>query len=181
MRRDSIGLSPRVRGNRHGASGVWRDTGSIPACAGEPQESVSSRASSTVYPRVCGGTKPSICSPWMSEGLSPRVRGNRSMSTPSWAPTRSIPACAGEPAQAVDEQGQEWVYPRVCGGTRRAEGRFAFRVGLSPRVRGNRYAPVRQRHHRGSIPACAGEPGRTGCRCHWPAVYPRVCGGTSSA
>ena len=51
-------------------------------------------------------------------------------------------------------------------------------TGLSPRVRGN---PVNRRVrgcHRGSIPACAGEPmgTRTGSG-QW-RVYPRVCGGT---
>ena len=70
------------------------------------------------------------------------------------------------------------VYPRVCGGTAYLILAFAFALGLSPRVRGNRPArpcfPFRIR----SIPACAGEPNLAGTL--WPAltVYPRVCGGT---
>ena len=51
--------------------------------------------------------------------------------------------------------------------------------GLSPRVRGNPAAHVRDGAPGRSIPACAGEPPSSsicGCR---RTVYPRVCGGTS--
>ena len=50
------GLSPRVRGNL--GKDVWQtdETGSIPACAGEPSASRASRWPTAVYPRVCGGT-----------------------------------------------------------------------------------------------------------------------------
>ena len=52
---------------------------SIPACAGEPVLFPSRLPSTEVYPRVCGGT--TIWTPTESdmEGLSPRVRGNRSL------------------------------------------------------------------------------------------------------
>ena len=54
-------------------------------------------------------------------------------------------------------------------------------MGLSPRVRGNLYIITEHLGYVRSIPACAGEPG--GWRGRWLAarVYPRVCGGTSSA
>ena len=55
-------------------------------------------------------------------GLSPRVRGNLSLTVPVPAAHGSIPACAGEPLQTLRAQIMEWVYPRVCGGTLR----FAF-------------------------------------------------------
>ena len=66
----------------------------------------------------------------------------------------------------------------MCGGTPKNLTPTNKVPGLSPRVRGNRVDPVRQRPADGSIPACAGEPSRSapptaGCR-----VYPRVCGGT---
>ena len=50
-----------------------------------------------VYPRVCGGTPVvgQICALWA--GLSPRVRGNRFPGASPDGPSRSIPACAGEP------------------------------------------------------------------------------------
>ena len=70
------------------------------------------------------------------------------------------------------------VYPRVCGGTFAIPGPGIRGRGLSPRVRGNRIGRMHSGIMRGSIPACAGEPGRSrrgACR---PGVYPRVCGGT---
>ena len=66
----------------------------------------------------------------------------------------------------------------MCGGTIPALAAIARGKGLSPRVRGNRSAPVRRPGLTRSIPACAGEPClRSSVR---PAyrVYPRVCGGT---
>ena len=51
-----LGLSPRVRGNREAATGRWADAGSIPACAGEPNNGLSPYILVRVYPRVCGGT-----------------------------------------------------------------------------------------------------------------------------
>ena len=55
----------------------------------------------------------------------------------------------------------------------------AYRIGLSPRVRGN---PLRAATHRvipRSIPACAGEPYVADGDPLLPLVYPRVCGGTN--
>ena len=50
------GLSPRVRGNPpRGGIGV-RNSGSIPACAGEPWPTLPEPVIGRVYPRVCGGT-----------------------------------------------------------------------------------------------------------------------------
>ena len=70
------------------------------------------------------------------------------------------------------------VYPRVCGGTRIAQLDEQQREGLSPRVRGNPMARIRQTGFLRSIPACAGEPVRAGSIYYCPGVYPRVCGGT---
>ena len=61
-------------------------------------------------------------------------------------------------------------------------GATAFRsFGLSPRVRGNRYSSGCMAPAVGSIPACAGEPPLRPRPPRPPAVYPRVCGGTSVA
>ena len=70
------------------------------------------------------------------------------------------------------------VYPRVCGGTPGRKASIKEMMGLSPRVRGNRFLPLLLRRRERSIPACAGEPIRN---FHWGppmTVYPRVCGGT---
>ena len=55
----SIGLSPRVRGNRGGHSSGRGRRRSIPACAGEPLHTSLFVLIREVYPRVCGGTAPS--------------------------------------------------------------------------------------------------------------------------
>ena len=131
-----------------------------------------------VYPRVCGGTVMELLALVALPGLSPRVRGNRRRHRRSVRPAGSIPACAGEPSGVGIGVRCDTVYPRVCGGT--VVGRFRLPAlgGLSPRVRGNRGVAAVGDVVRGSIPACAGEPGPAGWAI-WPrGVYPRVCGGT---
>ena len=173
-----LGLSPRVRGNP-GASGADSpDARSIPACAGEPGFPVWASTSGGVYPRVCGGTH---CSRWAAIsfcGLSPRVRGNLFGAPCPTSPTRSIPACAGEPEAAMTRARDRRVYPRVCGGTPAIWGGGPAGRGLSPRVRGNPPASTPAGRGAGSIPACAGEPMTARTVTHSAQVYPRVCGGT---
>ena len=53
------------------------------------------------------------------DGLSPRVRGNQFLDSGFYKSNRSIPACAGEPADIWALCAELRVYPRVCGGTRR--------------------------------------------------------------
>ena len=101
----SGGLSPRVRGNRpYIAKCQWGER-SIPACAGEPCRAWRSVGRARVYPRVCGGTLDDGDTWMMVAGLSPRVRGNRGLSTPRGRWRGSIPACAGEPRGAGCPQG----------------------------------------------------------------------------
>ena len=70
---------------------------SIPACAGEPWQEKSGDLTDAVYPRVCGGTQRVAYLQLLSQGLSPRVRGNRARAVAMNRVARSIPACAGEP------------------------------------------------------------------------------------
>ena len=156
----SRGLSPRVRGNLtvEGSCSIW--VGSIPACAGEPIPTSATWRTTGVYPRVCGGTPPTIVPPPYTTGLSPRVRGNLRRAVAGQPQPRSIPACAGEPDVSIPVRRFPRVYPRVCGGTP-ARGRlWPSGCGLSPRVRGNPGAIGENASECGSIPACAGEPGR---------------------
>ena len=69
--------------------------------------------------------------------------------------------------------------PRVRGTQVPADNR-SRQPGLSPRVRGNRATPTPGSGASGSIPACAGEPGRDHSARDRIRVYPRVCGGTST-
>ena len=172
------GLSPRVRGNRDAILWYAIEDRSIPACAGEPQDGQSSTYSHPVYPRVCGGTPLRVLQGRNVRGLSPRVRGNRTIVSPRAERLRSIPACAGEPWESERRMPMCRVYPRVCGGTRMSSKGLTHSRGLSPRVRGNHGGTIPSLGSTGSIPACAGEP----CYCclsrRLAQVYPRVCGGT---
>ena len=72
-------------------------TGSIPACAGEPDQKYEDAV--------------------LEEGLSPRVRGNPLFENDPPIMVGSIPACAGEPYEEPCPTCEREVYPRVCGGT----------------------------------------------------------------
>ena len=52
----------------------------------------------TVYPRVGGGTRCRFPFPFRTQGLSPRWRGNRVELDQRTVRERSIPALAGEPS-----------------------------------------------------------------------------------
>ena len=131
-----------------------------------------------VYPRACGGTIVGIPGGKVDEGLSPRVRGNRTGRWHRRLGAGSIPARAGEPCGQPRAFSPPRVYPRACGGTPALSLWRRGINGLSPRVRGNR----RQVHVVAvagrSIPARAGEPASSAKPDPPPSVYPRACGGT---
>ena len=130
---------------------------------------------------MCGGTIALLATVRLAPGLSPRVRGNPPLPSVCSAPLRSIPACAGEPTLRSSTQPLAAVYPRVCGGTAVAYAVTGGFPGLSPRVRGNQFPDNQRRVWTRSIPACAGEPHSRARTLVRVTVYPRVCGGTSSA
>ena len=176
-----LGLSPRVRGNPAALRPPLLVARSIPACAGEPQDSAAAVSGITVYPRVCGGTEReegAWLPPW---GLSPRVRGNLPRLPVAIFAVWSIPACAGEPVEHDPRPGVGEVYPRVCGGTRPRGPERSAGGGLSPRVRGNPATGCPWAEVGGSIPACAGEPPKVQVFVLPFRVYPRVCGGTMNS
>ncbi len=189
----ALGYYPCARAWRLSHSGPYRGPGwqawaegrsapeyhLLPACAGEPEQSCPPPEPAGVYPRVCGGTTMSPKISPSRDGLSPRVRGNHQLRPGTGVSYRSIPACAGEPAgQPYNGCGRR-VYPRVCGGTGGHRHRALAGGGLSPRVRGNHFGSRAGPGPGGSIPACAGEPGRVSQSPVGRGVYPRVCGGTS--
>ena len=177
----ATGLSPRVRGNHPPRRQLAVPVRSIPACAGEPAPNPITSTATSVYPRVCGGTRPPL----------PRriIRRRQGIGPPA------LPQ-----ATRKETPPRRKVYPRVCGGTRASRRPTSIVIGLSPRVRGNlwRYAAATGRRvgglsprvrgnrcqglskapRRRSIPACAGEPPRHTAATSPAQVYPRVCGGT---
>ena len=114
----SVGLSPRLRGNRVFTFDEEHKQGSIPAPAGEPLIATCIDGPDKVYPRACGGTY----------GVSGR----------QLSPLGSIPAPAGEPHDEPFPVDGHGVYPRACGGTVIAHRFGCAPQGLSPRLRGNR-------------------------------------------
>ena len=129
---------------------------SIPGLRGSDQWNPLARVDvSTVYPRVCGGTR-------SMSGPSLGIRSMR-VSNPGTVP-------------------KSRVYPRVCGGTHLG---LAAVGGLSPRVRGNRGGPVYPRVCGGTIatsPPLRTMPSVLRTSAFGSAgVYPRVCGGTRTS
>ena len=169
-----------MRGNHDDDEIYHAVEGSIPAYAGEPPRRDISSGGWRVYPRVCGGTQAVPRESGTIPGLSPRMRGNRFVTSRHSRRSGSIPAYAGEPDIARRGVVESRVYPRVCGGTDELAAREYGDQGLSPRMRGN---PCLRRclHilHR-SIPAYAGEPATVFHQGENTRVYPRVCGGTDA-
>ena len=110
-----LGLSPRVRGNRPATARASAVRRSIPARAGEPHVRAQAGRGERVYPRACGGTCGALGLADGQEGLSPRVRGNRSCNDYRCWCSRSIPARAGEPSSGQCSRVNPAVYPRACG------------------------------------------------------------------
>ena len=157
-RQSDAGLSPRMRGNRryHVRRNWCR--GSIPAHAGEPLHAHHRRDLARVYPRACGGTPSGPFLTMFTQGLSPRMRGNRRHGARGTQYKGSIPAHAGEPRGLKRWSKTTGVYPRACGGTGLNAKTAFFAAGLSPRMRGNRGPSDVVCGVVGSIPAHAGEP-----------------------
>ena len=174
------GLSPRLRGNPYWKTRPNNDGGSIPAPAGEPASSASTRLRLRVYPRACGGTDTDRYGDTLAQGLSPRLRGNRPQHVPEQGLAGSIPAPAGEPSHVAGVLPSGRVYPRACGGTRIAPVLTRIVDGLSPRLRGNPGTVAVGAGVWGSIPAPAGEPWVAASCASISAVYPRACGGTAA-
>ena len=112
-----LGLSPRVRGNPRLCIAPWKRKGPIPACAGQPLIFGLWMNLHWAYPRVCGATLARLRLLLLSLGLSPRVRGNLSVSVCERPQLGPIPACAGQPKVRARTIVPIAAYPRVCGAT----------------------------------------------------------------
>ena len=171
------GLSPRVRGNPHGARPAVQYLGSIPTRAGKPIVVVVMSLSLGSIPTRAG--KPSAASCLAATG-------------------RVYPTRAGKPPPVLPWSASCRVYPHACGETRCPDREWPLGTGLSPRVRGNRRIPnagqsrsgsiprvrgnrrasARRGRSRRSIPTRAGKPVRDDRRRCFPGVYPHACGET---
>ena len=153
----AAGLSPPVRGKPHQSAPAGRGQGSIPARAGETSLAMSYGGPSPVYPRPCGGNTLWLIPRVLRTGLSPPVRGKRSLTRGAMRCSRSIPARAGETFLDPEKNQGDAVYPRPCGGNHHI-GIFVRVIrGLSPPVRGKLSDLGNSLLHLRSIPARAGE------------------------
>ena len=157
------GLSPLARGNHGMPAPPSAQPGSIPACAGEPRPSPNHRCAGRVYPRLRGGTSIDALVKPSCRGLSPLARGNHTGDRRGGRFHGSIPACAGEPNRQHVQFELARVYPRLRGGTGALARDVLQLLGLSPLARGNHLRNRPRGFRKGSIPACAGEPGLRCC------------------
>ena len=172
-----------------------------------------------VHPRVCGescatpvmrmwrlgpsprvrGSEIEISGFARRTGPSPRVRGILRRGARGLPRVGSIPACAGNPTSTSRPPRTSRVHPRVCGESLSQMESGGLAKGPSPRVRGIPVLVIAAVGRRGSIPACAGNPGthlRPVASCRGPPrvrgiraegrplmgacrVHPRVCGESS--
>ena len=109
-------------------------------------------------------------------GPSPRVRGSPAAQRDPHAATGSIPAGAGKPLLGWGRRDDPWVHPRGCGEAHWFTSSWAWSRGPSPRVRGSHRRLLLRDLPRGSIPAGAGKPRRTGTAPRCSRVHPRGCG-----
>ena len=176
--RSTMGLSPRGRGNRWPRRALEDHRRSIPAWAGKPGAVRRRTTAPEVYPRVGGETFSRMITRTWDDGLSPRGRGNPLAQRLRDSRAGSIPAWAGKPKAVMGSTLSRPVYPRVGGETCHAPACAAWRMGLSPRGRGNRGAGDGTTTFNGSIPAWAGKPPTGPGSESQAAVYPRVGGET---
>ena len=198
----TAGLSPRLRGNQGRMSGAVLG-GSIPAPAGEPEQSSGTHLlRRRSIPAPAG--EPRSQGPGTGiRGLSPRLRGNRTRGrTESEADAAGLsPRLRGNPARQSINPRCWGLSPRLRGNLPEGGGPASDsdRLGLSPRLRGNPWrgipvpfglSPRLRGNPRISPPAAIVRDGLSprlrGNPPGVPAgrdagVYPRACGGMSMA
>ena len=155
---DAEGPSPHTRGNRRGDRRRVGRRGSIPAHAGQPCSTTSTKCACRVHPRTRGATLRANNSHVPPSGPSPHTRGNLVRHVERHAPTGSIPAHAGQPTALFRVHQPRRVHPRTRGATAPAREFYRGRAGPSPHTRGNPGTRPRRSAYRGSIPAHAGQP-----------------------
>jgi len=104
------------------------------------------------------------------------MRGTRGALPLGCAPTRFIPAHAGNTHANKSPVSVSTVHPRACGEHNRSCERYWWLSGSSPRMRGTQLSRIDNHIEARFIPAHAGNTARPWpCRCP-PTVHPRACG-----
>ena len=145
----------------------------IPAGAGNSGSLTQRLSALTVYPRWRGELRAAATPEVPLPGLSPLARGTRVSSRYCAAPTRFIPAGAGNSAFLTVRIPAPPVYPRWRGELHDGQAITGMTHGLSPLARGTQYAFNHCQAYFRFIPAGAGNSvARWTLPDHQP-VYPR--------
>ena len=139
------GSSPRVRGEANIGLGGQRDKGIIPAGAGRRQGPQGEPGPQGDHPRGCGEKVTAPILRTIDKGSSPRVRGEEKAPSSYCCDKRIIPAGAGRRPRGECRCPRRWDHPRGCGEKRAGPPQDGWRLGSSPRVRGEaaRFRPGR--------------------------------------
>ena len=174
--RGLCGSSPRVRGKRRDHGPLRRATRLIPARAGKTCSGRPTASKGWAHPRACGENATSRAFLMADSGSSPRVRGKRVPGGPHCLDHGLIPARAGKTMPNGKTACKLRAHPRACGENDFIARMFWSIVGSSPRVRGKRARPRRDRRSPGLIPARAGKTSHVTAPRDERRAHPRACG-----
>ena len=174
--RRSAGSSPRVRGEVFIQTSFRPFWGIIPAGAGRSLLEFARRSAGWDHPRGCGEKNTSRIIRMLTQGSSPRVRGEVCLGEHSLSPGGIIPAGAGRRFLRPRACRSPGDHPRGCGEKKAMRTISAIDKGSSPRVRGEGLCNGSQRRRGGIIPAGAGRRVQDGREHHPPQDHPRGCG-----
>ena len=165
-----------MRGTRFGCRRPHLHAGIIPAYAGNTLTYVRSDKYSQDHPRVCGEHSYPLSTHASIMGSSPRMRGTPHLTELTDCVEGIIPAYAGNTRPALARRSIARDHPRVCGEHHQHRGRFHFRRGSSPRMRGTHGRLLLLLGRNGIIPAYAGNTRSTRQPARPERDHPRVCG-----
>ena len=170
------GSSPHARGTPDAELRRLDVARFIPACAGNASMRATTRSPQPVHPRMRGErcVTHSMC-PAIG-GSSPHARGTLPVQPKYFAPTRFIPACAGNANIVLYSAPFISVHPRMRG-ERCASCAPPFVLnGSSPHARGTPDGNDKPPHVRRFIPACAGNARASLFQWAGMSVHPRMRG-----
>ena len=153
-----------------------RQSGIIPAYAGNTVPLRSIHSAYWDHPRICGEHLRGLHACMSEQGSSPHMRGTLLAHGVECAITGIIPAYAGNTfiPRSINIFSQD--HPRICGEHIAKNLTTGEVKGSSPHMRGTRIRPPEYARTLGIIPAYAGNtppcPGRAAI--HWD--HPRICG-----
>ena len=133
-----------------------RQTGIIPAYAGNTMIRLGLVRLRRDHPRVCGEHIADKMRVLAKKGSSPRMRGTRACGTRPHSPAGIIPAYAGNTRRSGSSKADSGDHPRVCGEHHLVNSRTEYGQGSSPRMRGTLQCRPKRHQPPGIIPAYAG-------------------------